>query len=80
MKQIKQQQKELKTRRYYIFNEDLVNKAECIVQGRQSLNRGEYDQVEVHMHGTGDQCLGVGGKDEKGYCCKFGKGLRSCRS
>jgi hypothetical protein len=74
MKQIKQ--KELKTRRYYIFNKDLINKAECIVQGRQSLNHGDYDQVEVHMHGTGDQCLGVGVKDEKGHCFKFGKGIK----
>ena len=63
-------------RRYYIFNEKIVNKAECIVQGRRSINVGDYDQVEVHMHGTGDACRGVHIKDEHGKCFRFGKGIK----
>jgi len=64
-------------RTYYIYNEDHINKAECVAQGRASINKGDYKIVEVHMHGAGTDvvCPGVYLKDEDGRCFRFGKGI-----
>lgn len=63
-------------RRYYIFNDKVVNKDECVVQGRRSIGNGDYDQVEVHMHGTNIECQGVYVKDDGVKCFRFGKGIQ----
>jgi len=63
-------------RKYYIFNDKIVNKDECIVQGRSSIQKGDYDQVEVHMHGLGDECPGMELKKHDTKCFRFGKGVQ----
>jgi hypothetical protein len=77
MKSSKQIVGEPRVRRYYIFNEKVVNKEECVVQGRSSINKGDYDQVEIHMHGTDVlPCPGFGKRTEIGKCFRFGKGIQ----
>lgn len=65
-----------RTRRYYIFDAKAVNKDECVVQGRRTINSGDYDQVEVHMHGTDVECPGVFVMDDGKKCFRFGKGIQ----
>lgn len=62
-------------RRYYIYNPDHINKAECVVQGQASINKGDYKIVEVHKHGAGAECPGVYLKDRGDKCFRFGKGI-----
>lgn len=65
----------LRIRRVYVFDEKIVNKDECVVQGRRSVAQNDCDQVEIHKHAIGDECPGVFVKDEGTRCFRFGKGL-----
>lgn len=63
-------------RRYYIFDCKVVNEDECIVQGRASIQKGDYDQVEIHRHGTDIVDCDVHVKNEPDVCFRFGKGIQ----
>lgn len=63
-------------RRYYVYNPDHINKAECVRQGRESISKGDCKFVELHKHSAGVECPGVYLKDRGDKCFRFGKGIQ----